>query len=241
MSSVEVLPLHSDDHDASAASSILTLVGPETATTGHEYGNLRTPRPARSRTYERGLVTILSRLLQPADFGAGATDRSDLLVETQSLETEEEDYESLFLVAAALLGARRMTQAADLLQRLDTIAAPRGNRQRWRARTEFYGPSTPNRALIFPPSWSTPRRQGGSSKQPLSVRRTSMNPGNATSYRPLTRSFASSYLSWPLERRVGWESHTEPNPYWRTGTAAWRRPNYVNPPRWRSWPVRRVG
>ncbi len=137
MSSVEVLPLHSDDHDASAASSILTLVGPETATTGHEYGNLRTPRPARSRTYERALVTILSRLLQPADFGAGATDRSDLLVETQSLETEEEDYESLFLVAAALLGARRMTQAADLLQRLDTIAAPRGNRQRWRARTEF--------------------------------------------------------------------------------------------------------
>ena len=42
-----------------------------------------------------------------------------------------------FLLVAALLGARRLVQAAELLRRLEAVTASRPDWRRWRARSEF--------------------------------------------------------------------------------------------------------
>jgi DNA-binding CsgD family transcriptional regulator/tetratricopeptide (TPR) repeat protein len=136
MSSVDVLTAYTDESDTVVSNpGPLTVVGTEIGTLGHEYDWPAAVLPARNRVYESALASIFSHLFQPPGLSSraeGSTGRP----EAPGIEIED-DYETTYVLAASLLAARRMTEAAKLLQRVDAMAAARPGWQLWRARSEF--------------------------------------------------------------------------------------------------------
>ena len=61
---------------------------------------------------------------------------SQLLVQEFGVDVETQT-DVTFLLVAALLGARRMVEAAELLRRLEAITESRSDWRQWRARSEF--------------------------------------------------------------------------------------------------------
>jgi DNA-binding CsgD family transcriptional regulator len=136
MSSLEVLPgFETADDGASSHPPSLTLLSPDDRTTRFEqYEPARRPRERRSQ--ETALASIFASLFQPANFASNEQGTTELPVEGD--ETDPEGYcEAIYVVAAALIGARRGAEAAKLLRHLDTVAAPGTYGPEWKARTEF--------------------------------------------------------------------------------------------------------
>ena len=101
--------------------------GPQTALAAAGVGNVD--------AYEATWVTTFSDLFRPIELAA--SDGQRRWAHRQPRGRVRAWSEGTFLLAAALLGARRMAQAARLLQRLDVMTADRSDRLQWRARAEF--------------------------------------------------------------------------------------------------------
>jgi LuxR family maltose regulon positive regulatory protein len=86
--------------------------------------------------YEVAMASMFSDLFRPIEFNLGPTGSYDLHPESVRAGVDESP-ESTYLLAAALLAARRMARAAQLLAGLDQVTAHRPDRQQWRGRTEF--------------------------------------------------------------------------------------------------------
>jgi DNA-binding CsgD family transcriptional regulator len=82
------------------------------------------------------LVAVFSHLYERGDDVCGTANTTSTAEETSGHDVQEQ-CESLYLLAAALVGAQRMSQAAMLLRRLETMTATSSSRQMWRARAEF--------------------------------------------------------------------------------------------------------
>jgi DNA-binding CsgD family transcriptional regulator len=95
-----------------------------------------TQRRIEIRPHEAAIASIFAGLYQPLNFDSyvqGATQ-----VPAGGDDVDLEGYcQAVYAVAAALLGARRVGEAAKLLRRLDSIAAPGTNSRAWKARSEF--------------------------------------------------------------------------------------------------------
>ena len=86
--------------------------------------------------YEATWATMFSNLFRPIEF-----EEHPAVSRDGSIDSHEVDPgygpEGTFMLAAGLLGARRMAQAARLLRRLDVMTADRSDRLQWSARAEF--------------------------------------------------------------------------------------------------------
>ena len=86
--------------------------------------------------YRFAMATTFSDLFQPVDFNLGATGADDLHTENNGIGAEECP-ERTYLLAAALLEARHIARAAQLLARLDSVTEQRLDHWQWRGRIEF--------------------------------------------------------------------------------------------------------
>jgi DNA-binding CsgD family transcriptional regulator len=139
MSTLEMLPAYSDEVGIFVRKSApLTVVDPETGAFCREddsNGRAPAPRPRQIGNYESTLIRIFSQLFQPADprlWTAGVWDPAEM-----HGVAIEENCAGIYLLAASLVAARRMTEAASLLRQLDAIAASRPGWRAWRGRSEF--------------------------------------------------------------------------------------------------------
>jgi LuxR family maltose regulon positive regulatory protein len=82
------------------------------------------------------MASMFSDLFQPVELNSGGTRTSDLHRKNGGASAEECP-ESTYLLAAALLGARHIAQAAHLLAGLESFTAGRPDRELWRGRIEF--------------------------------------------------------------------------------------------------------
>ncbi len=116
----------------------MTKRRPESDLTNHreQHGVLVTAGWGNAPTYEVTLATMFSNLFRPVEFRRGGTAANGVLIDSHGGDPADGP-EGTYLLAAALLGARRMAQAAQLLQRLVVIAAGRPDRLQWKARVEF--------------------------------------------------------------------------------------------------------
>jgi LuxR family maltose regulon positive regulatory protein len=103
------------------------------AAPGHE---LTDASVGQVSAYEAELASMFSDLFQPIELNRGGTGSYDLHRATGRTGVDGCP-ESTYLLAAALLGARRMAQAAQLLAGLDNVTAHRPDHQRWTGRMEF--------------------------------------------------------------------------------------------------------
>ncbi len=87
----------------------------------------------------------------------------------------EEHPDVAFLLVAALLGARRTVQAAELLRRLETMTASRSDWRPWRARSEFlwavYAEQTADIPGVLEHSAAATRLMGAAADHPSAVPR----------------------------------------------------------------------
>ena len=97
---------------------------------------------------------------------------SQLLAEEYDVDGEE-DSDVAFLLVAALLGARRTAQAAELLRRLEARAASRSNWRSWRARLEFlwavYAEQTADLPGVMEHSAAATQLMGAAADHPSAV------------------------------------------------------------------------
>jgi DNA-binding CsgD family transcriptional regulator/tetratricopeptide (TPR) repeat protein len=121
----------------------LTLVGQQAGT------SRPAPRPPQNRPYEDGLAAIFANLFGTIDFGAGTAISAHPAADESRARVEEHS-DVTFLLAAIMLGAGRMVQAAELLRRLDTMTGSRPDRRQWRARSEFLWAVYAERAADIP-------------------------------------------------------------------------------------------
>jgi DNA-binding NarL/FixJ family response regulator len=85
--------------------------------------------------YEGALAWIFSELFQPACFGAG-TWTDSRRPETAGQDVDQHP-EAIYLLAASLLGARRIARAAFWLRRLDSMTVGRPDGEEWGRRSAF--------------------------------------------------------------------------------------------------------
>ncbi len=134
MSILEALP------DFDETDGTLTSESPHLTLLGHQKRSLRLEPDeflqGQSRSYESALTTIFPALFQPMGFGPGTAGSTELTARFGGLDPEERG-EAAYLVAAALLGARRIVQADKLLRQLEAVTALSSHRRRWKARLEF--------------------------------------------------------------------------------------------------------
>jgi DNA-binding CsgD family transcriptional regulator len=134
VSILEALPdLGESDGLQSSGSPHLTLLGQQRRSILLDPDQDQ-PRPSRS--YESALTTIFANLLQPMGIGVDTAGSTEPTARFGDLDPEEH-CEAGYLVAAALLGARRTVQADSLLRELETTTARSSHQRWWRARLEF--------------------------------------------------------------------------------------------------------
>jgi LuxR family maltose regulon positive regulatory protein len=91
---------------------------------------------AQARAYDRALVLAFSDLLHPID-GRPSAGRDEFFPASLPEVDVDRDPGRTYAYAAALLCSMRIAEAAQLLQRLDTITANESDRRLWRGRVEF--------------------------------------------------------------------------------------------------------
>jgi LuxR family maltose regulon positive regulatory protein len=92
---------------------------------------------AQGHAYDRALTLVFSSIGQ--DLGNGRTDDNGFLgpAEGSSGIPVDADAGRLYVQAATLLGAFKVSDAAQLLRRLNTVTAPHADGPRWKGRVEF--------------------------------------------------------------------------------------------------------
>jgi LuxR family maltose regulon positive regulatory protein len=91
---------------------------------------------AQARAYDRALVLAFTDLLHPID-GWPSAGHDDVFPASLPEVDVDRDPGRTYAYAAALLSSLRIAEAAQLLQRLDTIATSEVDRRLWRGRVEF--------------------------------------------------------------------------------------------------------
>ncbi|HUJ65950.1 MAG TPA: LuxR C-terminal-related transcriptional regulator [Acidimicrobiales bacterium] len=136
MSSLEVLPAFETAEDGSVNHPpSLTLLSHDDGTISFDPYVLA-ERPREIRSHQAALASIFASLFQPVSFDSCAQAPTELPVAGDDIDLE--GYcEAIYAVAAALLGARRVAEAAKLLRQLDSMAAPGTHGREWKARSEF--------------------------------------------------------------------------------------------------------
>jgi DNA-binding CsgD family transcriptional regulator len=92
--------------------------------------------PGAAFAYRFAMATMFSDLYEKVDFNLGATETDDLPTDADGIGADRCP-ERTYLLAAALLEARHIARAAQLLARLDSMTASRPDRRQWRSRIEF--------------------------------------------------------------------------------------------------------
>jgi DNA-binding CsgD family transcriptional regulator len=136
MTNLDVLADYGDDHRSSVSNSApLAVVDRDTGAIRHDIDSSTAPRPASNRSYESALISIFSHLFGPTAPGSHGPDLWGR-PEGHGLR-DDEQYQSIYVLAASLLASRRVAEAVKVLRQLDAIAAARPGWQVWRARSEF--------------------------------------------------------------------------------------------------------